>query len=142
MMPHTKPSTSQSHHLNYQHPSLGITPSNTGSSWVTWEQEKDQQILAEICDSIHEVSSDMFIITAFKGLNPSQKKVCKEKLENSLERLCTLIKDNELLVLENNSVCLVLSEILGALEAILPGIFKRMPKFKHFLHSFKKQEFI
>ena len=138
MMPQPKSSSSTNIQLSYQYPFLGSTTPNMSSSGFSWEQEQKQQTLAEICDSIHEVSSDMFIITAFKDLNPAQKNMCKEKLEDSLERLYTLIEKNKHFVFENSSVCLVLYDMLGALEKILPGIFKRMPSFKCFRQNIQK----
>jgi len=142
MMPHSKLPTTPNHHHAYKFPPHTYPASTTGSSYCIWESDQTTQILAEICDCIHEVSSDMFIITSFKDLIPSQNKICKEKLENSFERLYTLLMNNEQLVLENNYVCTVLYEIFGALEKILPSALSRMSKFKYFIQKIKKQGFI
>ncbi len=117
-------------HMTTNRPSSYFCSQNDSTSTLETTPKEYNSLLEEISDSVHEVSSDLFIVIMLQDLDSSQKKLLQEKLQQSLARMYNLIDENFALVLNSPVVVQVISEMILNLEKISPKALQQLPKLK------------
>lgn len=121
--------------------SFGCTLPTESQSSPAGELSYTEKYLEEINDALYEISSDMYILTAYQGLESWQKAMFYQKIEKSLGKVYTYIQERENIGADTSAIDLLLYDQLGILQQMMPDILTKMPKFKSFIKKMQRTHF-
>jgi hypothetical protein len=121
--------------------SFGCTMPAHSQSSPAGELSYTEKFLEEINDVLYEISSDMYILTAYQGLEPWQKAMFVQKIEKNLGKVYTYVEQRESIGVDTSATDLLLYDQLGILQQLMPDIYTNMPKFKSFVKKMQRTHF-